>query len=57
MAEGKSGCVLRIGGLFWLANLIYTCLYWGGWHALFNIFVPYAIIFDLVWKFSPYIRG
>lgn len=39
-----------IYGVFWLANLIYTIMYWHGWHILWNIFVPYSIVWDAVKK-------
>lgn len=52
----SGGCLKSVGGLFWLANLIYTCMYWGGWAIFWNIFVPYAMIWDACIKFGHYLR-
>jgi hypothetical protein len=54
--SSNSGC-LSFGGLFWLANLIYTCMYWGGWAIFWNFFIPYALLWDLCTKFGPMVHG
>jgi len=41
-----------LSGLFYLVNVIYAFLYWGGGHGMLNLFIPYAIIADLVMKFG-----
>lgn len=44
-------------GIFWLGNFIYTIVYWGGWAILWNFFIPYAFLYDLVVKYGPMIHG
>jgi hypothetical protein len=45
-------------GIYWLANLIYTILFWGGfWTIVANIIIPYAFIYDVVVKYGPKIAG
>jgi len=41
-------CGINIGTVLWIANLIYAFMYWGFWHGLLNIFIPYALIWDLI---------
>jgi len=41
--------------VFWFYNIIYTFKYWEGIeHKLFNLFVPYASVYDLIMKLGKF---
>lgn len=43
-------------GIYWMANFIWAIKFWGGWAIFWNLFVPYALLWDVITKFSHAIR-
>lgn len=40
-----------LGGVYWVFNLIYSFKVWGILHGILNMFIPYALAWDMVVKF------
>lgn len=45
------------GGVFYLINLFYAFIYWGFWHGILNLFIPYALAWDIVKWIGAYLHG
>lgn len=42
---------MTISGIIWIINLIYAFKYWGFGYGILNIFIPFALIWDLFTKY------
>ena len=40
----------RIGAVLYLINLLYSFIFWGVWHGIANMILPYALLWDSIQK-------
>lgn len=45
--KSKQGGPSMLGWILWIINLVYAFTEWGFWHGICNIFIPYALAWDI----------